>query len=108
MKTNRAKNWTAVCAAVLTVTAVIRAAADQAAADRPERNYTGTVVSVDPQEHTLNAKGLVLNRKFNVGVNCTYSPLDNTTGTINELRAGEKVAIHYQDVDGVLVADSID
>jgi len=52
--------------------------------------------------------GFVLNKKFNLGAACTYTLLDNNTGTANDLRPGEKVAISYQDVDGVLVADSIE
>lgn len=108
MKTIKSNVWMAACAAALTTTAVIRAAADQpATAARPEKSYTGTVVSVDPQEHTLNAKGFVLNRKFNLGAACTYTLPDNNTGTASDLRPGEKVAINYQNVDGVLVADSI-
>ena len=108
MNTSRLKSWTAVCAAVLTTTAVIRASADQpATASKPEKSYTGTVVSVDPQEHTLNAKSFVFDRKFNLGVACTYTLLDNNTGTAGDLRPGEKVEVVYQNVDGVLVADSI-
>lgn len=108
MKTSRLKSWIAVCAAALTTTAVIRASADEpATAARPEKSYTGTVVSVDPQEHTLNAKSFVFDRKFNLGAVCTYTLLDNSTATANDLRPGEKIAVSYQDVDGVFVADSI-
>jgi hypothetical protein len=107
MKTIKSNVWIAVCAAALTTTAVIRAAADQpATAVRPEKSYTGTVVSVDPQEHTLNAKSL-LTRKFNLGAACAYTLLDNNNGTASDLRPGEKVQINYQNADGVLVADSI-
>ena len=108
MKTTRTTNLTAVCAAVLTATAVLRAPADQAATTVvPEKFYTGTVVSVDPQEHTLNAKGFVLSRKFNLGSTCTYTMLDNQAGAIGDLRPGEKVIVSYQDASGVLVADRI-
>jgi Cu/Ag efflux protein CusF len=98
----------AVCASVLTATAVVTASADPAAtAARPEKNYTGTVVSVDPKEHTLDVKGLVLSRKFNLGDTCTYVLLDNNSSTVNDLRPGEKVVVSYQDASGVLVADRI-
>jgi Cu/Ag efflux protein CusF len=109
MKTNRAKNWMAVCAAVLTTTAVIRASADQSAtAARPEKSYTGTVVSVDPQAHTLDAKGFLLSKKFNLGTDCAYALPDNKTGAISDVRPGEKVDIRYQDANGVLVADRVE
>jgi Cu/Ag efflux protein CusF len=111
MKTSRLREWTAVCAAVLAAGAVFRASADQAAADkpdRPERSCTGTVDSVDLQEHTLETKGFVFNKKFNLGVACAYTVLDKGAGTASDLRPGEKVAVSYQNVDGVLVADRIE
>lgn len=109
MKTTKSKNWTAVCAAVLTATAAFRASADPAAtAARPEKNYTGTIVSVDPQEHVLNAKGFLLSKKFNLGADCAYTLLDNGIGAIGDLRPGEKVKVAYQNADGVLVADRVE
>jgi hypothetical protein len=109
MKTMRSKNWMAVCTAVLTTTAVFRASADQTAtAARPEKSYTGTVVSVDPKELTLKAKGFILSRQFNLGTACSYALLDKEPGTANDLRLGEKVKISYQNVEGVLVADRIE
>jgi Cu/Ag efflux protein CusF len=108
MKTNRAKNWMTVCAAVLTTTAVIRASADQAAtAAIPEKSYTGTIVSVAPQEHTLETRGFLFTKKFNLGDACTYTLLDNNNGAISDLRPGEKVTIGYQDANGVLIADRV-
>ena len=108
MKTLMSKNWVAFYVAVLTATAAFRTSADQTAlAARPEKSYTGTVISVDLKEHTLETKWLVLSKKFNLGTACDYTLLDNHFGTVNDLRPGEKVAINYQNVDGVLVADSI-
>jgi len=98
----------AVCTSILTATAAFRASADQTAtAARPEKNYTGTVVSVDPKEHTLDVKGFVLSKQFNLGDTCTYVLLDNNSSTINDLRPGEKVVVNYQDASGVLVADRV-
>jgi len=108
MKTTRSKNWMAVCAAVLTATAVFRASADQTAtAARPEKSYTGTVASVDPKENTLEVKGFVLSKKFNLGAACDYVLLDKGTGTVNDLRPGEKVTVSYQDAHDVLIADRV-
>jgi Cu/Ag efflux protein CusF len=109
MKTTRSKNWMAVCAAVLTATAVFRALADQTAtAARPEKSYTGTVVSVDPKEYTLEIKGFVLSRQFNLGAACDYTLLDKSHGTVNDLRPGEKVTVSFQDAQSVLIADRVE
>jgi hypothetical protein len=108
MKTNKLCAWTAVCASVLTLTGVLTASADQtAAAARPDKTYTGTVVSVNPNEHTLEVKGLLFSRHFNLGVNCAYALLDNPQGAVAAVRPGEKVEVAYQDAHGVLVADRV-
>ena len=109
MKTIRSKNWMAVCAAVLTATAVFRESADQTAtAARPEKSYTGTIISVDPKENTLEIKGFVLSRQFNLGAACEYTLLDKIPGTVNDLRPGEKVTVSYQDAQSVLIADRVE
>jgi hypothetical protein len=109
MKTIKSHAWMAICASVLTTTAVVTASADQAAtAAKPDKNYTGTVVSVDPKEHTLDVRGLVLSKKFNLGDSCAYALLDKPAGTMSDLRPGEKVAVKYQDASGVLVADRVE
>ena len=108
MKTTGTKNWTVVYAAVLAAAAVFRASADQpATAARPESHYTGTVVSVDPKENTLETKWFVLSKKFNLGTACDYKLLDKGAGTASDLRPGEKITVSYQNVGGVLVADRI-
>jgi hypothetical protein len=109
MKTNMMQlNRAAACAAVLTLAAVARAQADPAApAIRPDRQYTGTIVSADPQNHTLKAKGFFFSKAFNLGDSCKYVLLDNPAGTAADLRPGEKVRIGYQNADGVLVADQV-
>jgi hypothetical protein len=108
MKANRSICWTPICAAVLAATTVFRSSADQATlAVQPERSYTGTIVTVDPKEHTLETKGLVLSRKFNLGDTCTYVVLDKDPGAVGDLRPGEKVTVSYQDAHGVLIADRV-
>jgi predicted RNA-binding protein len=108
MKTTRIKNWTAVCAAVVSV-ATIRAAADPSAVSiKPDRSYTGTIVNVDLPENTVKVKGWAFwDKTFNLGDNCAYALLENKDGTANELRPGEKVTVNYQNAHGVLIADSV-
>lgn len=109
MKTTKAINWTTVCAAVLATTAGFRAAADQpATAAAPESHFTGTVISVEPQGRVLDAKGFFFSKKFNLGANCAYVMLDNKSGTIADLRPGEKVTVSYQNAQGVLIADRVE
>ena len=108
MKANRSICRMAICAAVLTATAVIRSPADQATpAARPERTCTGTIVSVDPKEHTLETKWFLFSRSFNLGDNCTYVLLDKNPGAAGDLRPGEKVTVSFQDAHGVLIADRV-
>jgi Domain of unknown function (DUF5666) len=98
----------AVCASVLTATAAVTASADQTAtAAKPEKNYTGTIISVSPTEHTLDVREFLFSKKFNLGNNCTYALLEKPAGAIGDLRPGEKVAVKYQDASGVLVADRV-
>ncbi len=109
MKTTRSTYWTALCASVLTLTAVLRAPADQTAtATKPDKTYTGTVNAVDPNERTLDVKGIMLSKKFNLGDNCAYALWNKPAGTIGDLRPGEKVTVAYQNVAGVLVADRVE
>jgi hypothetical protein len=108
MKTKQTINWMVICTAALTAVA-FRASADQTpTAARPEKSYTGTVVSVDPKENTLETKGLVLSKKFNLGAACDYTLLDKVVGTSSDLRPGEKVTVRYQDAQGVLIADGVE
>ena len=98
----------AVGASVLTTLAAGKASADQATtATKPEKSYTGTVVSVDPKEHVLDVKWVVLSKKFNLGESCAYTFLGKGAGTAEDLRPGQKVRVSYQNAHGVLVADRV-
>ena len=99
----------AVCTSVLTATTVLRASADQMATTaKPEKTYTGTVTSVDTKEHVVSVeKWMLFNKKFNLGEECTYTFVDKGTGTMSDLRPGQRVRVGYQDAHGVRVADSV-
>ena len=93
-------------------TTAYRASADdataQAPAVRPDKNYTGTIVFVDPKEYLLDVKGFLFSTKeFNLGKNCSYTIADKDNGTVNDLRPGQRVELAYQDVHGVPIADRI-
>ena len=107
MSTTCAKKRMAVLAAVLT--AALSAAASQTTAGAsPEKDYTGTVTSVDRNENTLEAKDFLLGKKFNLGSGCVYSYLENTNGTEAGLHPGQKVTVFYRSMNGVLAADRVE
>ncbi len=109
MKTTTNKQRMVVWATALAASLAFGAAADSPTpAGKAEKTWTGTVTSVDPNEHMVESKGLFLSKKFNLGSACTYAMLESKTGSANDLRPGEKVTITYQDAGGVLVADRIE
>ena len=112
MNTTKSINWMTVCAAVLTATMAYRVSADDASANapaaKPDKTYTGTVVSVSPQENLLDVKAFLFsNKKFNLGNTCAYTIEGKDTGGIGDLRPGQRVTVGYQDANGVLVADRV-
>jgi Cu/Ag efflux protein CusF len=108
MKMTKAYAWTAVCASVFTLATAVPSLADQTAtAAKPDKTYTGTVSTVDPAGRTMEVKGVMLSKTFNLGENCTYVLWEKPQGAIADLRPGERVTVGYQDDNGVLVADSV-
>jgi len=109
MKTTPLKRSMGFLAALVTATAAFRSSADEdRTAPKPEKTHTGTVISVDSQEHTLNVQGWLKSQKeFNLGNTCTFTTLDKPSSTVNDLRPGEKVEVSYQTVHGVRIADHV-
>lgn len=110
MKTNWFKQRTATCVIALMMTATGHTLADEsAAAAGSDKTYTGTVTAIDSQEHVLTVTSWgVWKKSFNLGENCTYKFWDKDSGTLNDLRPGEKVAVSYQDAHGVLIAGRVE
>jgi len=80
-----------------------------AANNKSDKTYTGTVTSVDPKEHVLNVKGWTMwTKAFNLGETCAIAQLGKDNATVNDLRAGEKVSVSYQEVHGVLIASRVE
>lgn len=105
MKTKQS-SLTAVGVSVLML-AVLPAMAAPSAPMKPDENYTGTVMAVNPNSHTLDVKGMVFSKTFNVGDHCAYALWEKPAGAFGDLRPGEKVTVTYQDANGVLVAGQI-
>jgi hypothetical protein len=113
MKTKILRTWAAICLLALTATAGYRVWADDAAANGPaaklDKTYTGTVVTVDPKESVLEVRGLLpfSHKQFNLGDTCTYTIVGQENGAVSDLRPGQRVAVGYQEANGVPVADRV-
>lgn len=109
METSATNLWLFVCVFVLTLTATIRALADRAA--EPAKFFktcTGVVVSVDTKNQVITVKHWPFGkRSLNLGEHCFYSLPGKIPAGIGDLRAGQKVAIAYQNAPSMLVADRV-
>ena len=72
-----------------------------------EDTWTGTLTAVNAQEKTFKGEHWLFTKTFDLGAQCAISTLDNQKAALSDLRPGEKVKVHYQDVEGVLVVDHI-
>ena len=73
-----------------------------------EKDYTGTINQVDVKQSTLEVKGFLSSKKFNLGSSCVYVLLEKPFGAITDLRSGQKVKVFYQDANGILAADRVE
>lgn len=105
MKTKLQNACAVICISALTLATFPLSAAEQAA--KPDKTYTGTVTSVNPNERMLHVQGLLMGKDFNLGDSCAFILMDNASGAISDLRPGEKIMVNYQDAHGVLVADRV-
>ncbi len=83
------------------------AAGPTAAPPLAEQEWNGTISAVNRQAHTVTAKNLLETRIFNLGDKCAIRAVDKRDARLGDLPAGAKVTIRYQELGGVLVADSI-
>lgn len=113
MKTSTSNIWKPVWTSLFVAVMALRTAADEApsaasAPSTPEKSYTGTVVSLNNNDHLLRLKGwFSMQKSFNLGDNCVYYEPGSGNAPINALRPGEKVKVNYQDRHGVLIADRV-
>lgn len=69
--------------------------------------YKGTVSAIDAVEKTVTVQGAMLSKKFNASDACKVSLEDKPEAAMSDLRVGQKVDVHYQNAQGVLVAGQI-
>jgi predicted RNA-binding protein len=111
MKNIMMNRWLVVCMAGVMALAAATASADQTGTAKPDKeSYAGMVTSIDPQLKTITVKGwwLLPARRFEVGQDCVYTIPGKTPATFNDLRAGQKIQVNYQDARGVLIVDGIE
>jgi len=69
--------------------------------------FTGTVEAIDADDRTLKAQHLLSEKKFNLAKDCPIVIGGKSVGKLSDLRIGDKLTVHYEDLDGVLVATTI-
>jgi hypothetical protein len=83
----------------------------QAGQAKSEKNHderwSGAVTSVNTANKSVTGTSWLASKTFNLGENCAIVTLDKKEGSLADLRPGDKIKVHYRDVEGVLVADRI-
>lgn len=69
--------------------------------------FTGTVEAIDADARTLKAQHLLSEKKFNLAKDCPIVIGGKSDGKLSDLRIGDKLSVHYEDIDGVLVATCV-
>jgi Cu/Ag efflux protein CusF len=72
-----------------------------------DETFAGTIQAIDASTDTIKAKHLLGDRKFNLADDCKIVIGSAQNGRLSDLRIGQKVAIGYEELDGVLVAHRI-
>ena len=103
------RKWAVIGLAALTASLALQALADDSAATAPlpHKSCTGTIVSVNNDQHALELRGLIFSKKFTLGSPCEFVLWNKTEGTPADLKPGEKVMVVYQESQGVRVASRV-
>ncbi|TAL02186.1 MAG: hypothetical protein EPO07_07600 [Verrucomicrobia bacterium] len=119
MKTKSLRIWTMVGVSAVVIASGPAVKADQATPPTGTtttastaaigKHYTGTIVSIDPKENALVVRGSVFgSKKFALGEGCSFLTLDKSAAAGSDLRAGQKVLVVYQNVQGVNAANHVE
>jgi hypothetical protein len=66
------------------------------------------VDAIDARTDTVKAGSLTANRTFRLGADCQIVVKGATGGALKNLRIGDRVSFHYEEVDGVLIANRLE
>jgi len=75
--------------------------------EQMSRMFTGTIDVIDAETRTIKAQHLFSEKKFKLANDCQIIVGGRMDGKLSDLRIGDKLSFHYEDVDGVLVANRI-
>jgi hypothetical protein len=69
--------------------------------------FEGIVQAVDPQQHTLIVRKRMLDKVFTIPTDCSVVLHDNKSGTLANVKVGERVTVTFETPAGVLTARQI-
>jgi Cu/Ag efflux protein CusF len=69
--------------------------------------FTGTVESIDTTAGTVTVKGTSETKTFKTDAKTELSSKDKKMAALSDLKAGEKVTVHYSEMGGTLSAHRI-
>jgi hypothetical protein len=79
-----------------------------AAAKGNDAVWSGTVSAMNSDARTLTAQTWWQSREFYIGGNCAIATPEKANARLEDLRAGEKVRVHYQKQGSLRIADRIE
>ncbi len=106
MKTMQIHTAVTAAMALLGVACVSPAFGEPSAA-QTEKEFHGSITTVNAPENCLTVKGYFLTRNFNTAGTCEVSLQDKPMAALTDLRPGQKVDIRYDEDKGVLIARHI-
>jgi hypothetical protein len=69
--------------------------------------FTGVVQAVDPQQHTLIVRERMLDKVFTIPSDCSFVLHDNKSGTLANVKVGERITVTFETPAGVVTARQI-
>jgi Cu/Ag efflux protein CusF len=82
--------------------------AEDAKTEKPSpKQFTGVIESVDAKDGTITLKKKDESKTFKLGDKAKISTKDKEVAELSDLKAGDKVTVHFTEQDGKAVASKI-
>jgi hypothetical protein len=75
--------------------------------NKPEKQYSGTVESIDPQARTFTVRQALITHTFQLASPAKIDIRGKTISTLGDLRTGDQVDVYYTDPDGTMIAHRV-
>ena len=75
--------------------------------EQRDDRFVGTIRAIDAGTRTIKAKNMFTEKKFSLANGCRIVVQGSPDAKLSDLRIGEAIAVSFENVDGVLVADRI-